>query len=71
MTRRLTPYGLTDYTDTVSKVGKLKTVQRLVKRMPSPEVAAKVGVGGGVNNTNADRTHRVVRRNAGNCYSAL
>ena len=60
MTQRLTPYGLSDYAETVSKVGKLKTARRLAARMPSPEIAAKVGTTNGI----AARGCRVVRRNA-------
>ena len=60
MSIRLTPYGLADYLETVSKVGKLKTARRLAARMPSPEIAAKVGLG----DTMVARSCRVVRRNA-------
>jgi hypothetical protein len=63
MTKRLTPYGLTDYSDTVSKVGKSKAVPRLAARMPSPEIVAKVG-NAGVHGVYANRTHRLVRLNA-------
>lgn len=63
MTKRLAPYGLTDYSDTVTKVGKSKAVPRLAARMPSPEVVAKVGTAG-VNGIYANRTHRLVRLNA-------
>lgn len=63
MTKRLTPYGLTDYSDTVTKVGKSKAVPRLAARMPSPEIVAKVGTAG-VRGVYANRTHRLVRKNA-------
>lgn len=61
MSQRLTPYGLTEYTDTVAKVGKFKVSQRLAARMPSAEVAAKVGQ---TNGMAGDRGFRLVRRNA-------
>lgn len=63
MTKRLTPYGLTDYSDTVTKVGKSKAVPRLAARMPSPDIVAKVG-NAGVHGVYANRTHRLVRLNA-------
>lgn len=63
MTDRLSPYGLSDYAGMISKVGKTKAVRRLAERMPSPEIMAKVGQSGD-RNSQADLTHRVVRRNA-------
>ena len=60
MTMRLAPYGSAEHAHNLSKVGeKQKTPRSLAARMPSPEVAAKVG-GGGIGRA---RTHRVVRRN--------
>ena len=44
MTTRLMPYGATDHADHVSKVGKKMTSPSLAARMPSVEIAAKVGV---------------------------
>lgn len=43
MSKRLTPYGSTDHSNLVAKVGKSKTPMSLASRMPSPELAAKVG----------------------------
>jgi hypothetical protein len=40
---RLTPYGSNEHALNVAKVGKSKTPQSLASRMPSPEIAAKVG----------------------------
>ena len=59
MTKRLAPYGSDDRAGDVAKVGKSKTSPSLAARMPSPEVAAKVGEIG----TSALQSHRVVRRN--------
>lgn len=61
MSKRLSPYGLADYAETVAKVGKFKTTQRLAARMPSPEVAAKVGA---TPTVSGERGLRLVRRNA-------
>lgn len=47
----------------MAMVGKGKTVPRLAARMPSPEVATKVGAQW-VNTVDPERTHNVVRRNA-------
>lgn len=60
---RLAPYGSAEHAHNAAKVGsgKGKTPERLAARMPSPEIAAKVGQGGGIDRA---RTHRVVRRNA-------
>jgi hypothetical protein len=58
---RLTPYGSNQHAVGVSKVGKSKSPTSLAVRMPSPEVAAKVGVQGAIRGA---RTRRVVRRNA-------
>ncbi|MDE8650300.1 hypothetical protein [Novosphingobium album (ex Liu et al. 2023)] len=61
MTERLTPYGSTENAHAVAKVGKSKTPHSLAERMPSPELAAKVGQPG----IDAARmTRRVVRHNA-------
>lgn len=61
MAARLTPYGFGKEAAAFSMVGgKGKTPQSLADRMPSPEIAAKVGTGGMC----AARTHRVVRHNA-------
>ena len=54
------PYGLADRADLVAKVGKSKTPEGLAARMPSAEVAAKVGI----SNVIGAETRRVVRRNA-------
>jgi hypothetical protein len=40
---RLTPYGSADQVQNVAKVGKKKTSRSLAVRMPSPDIAAKVG----------------------------
>lgn len=55
---RLIPYGSIDHAHNVAKVGKKKTPLALVERMPSAELAAKVGP-----TTDSERTHRVVRLN--------
>jgi len=61
VSKRLTPYGCGADAPFISKVGgKGKTPHSLAARMPSPEIAAKVGGEGIV----PVRTHRVVRRNA-------
>jgi hypothetical protein len=59
MTKRLAPYGSDDHAGDVAKVGKNKSPRSLAGRMPSPEIAAKVGPP----DTFAARGHRVVRRN--------
>lgn len=61
MTNRLAPYGAAEYAETISKVGKFKASPRLAARMPSPEIAAKVG---GDRTAMGERGQRVVRRNA-------
>lgn len=43
MTERLAPYGSEEQACNVAKVGKTKTPGSLVARMPSAEIAAKVG----------------------------
>ena len=43
MTRQLAPYGSMDNAELAAKVGKGKTPRSLVSRMPSADVAAKVG----------------------------
>lgn len=57
---RLTPYGSAEQLLNVAKVGKKATSPSLAARMPSPEIAAKVGqipsVGG--------QAFRVVRRSS-------
>jgi hypothetical protein len=62
MTTRLLPYGSAEHAHNFSKVGadKAKAPQSLAARMPSSEIAAKVGIVG----IGAARTHRVLRRNA-------
>ena len=59
MTKRLAPYGSIDHAGDVAKVGKVKSPRSLAARMPSPEIAAKVGNDA----ISAARSHRVVRRN--------
>jgi hypothetical protein len=63
MAKRLSPCGLIDTPASMAMVGKGKTVPRLAARMPSPEVATKVGAQW-VNTVDPERTHNVVRRNA-------
>ncbi|MDE8650153.1 hypothetical protein [Novosphingobium album (ex Liu et al. 2023)] len=60
MSMQLTPYGSAENAHAIAKVGKSKTPRSLADRMPSAELAAKVG---GVPTINAV-THRVVRHNA-------
>ena len=43
MTKRLAPYGSEKEAANLSKVGKFKTPSILVDRMPSADIAAKVG----------------------------
>lgn len=43
MIKRLAPYASAQQVSNIAKVGKNKTPRSLVERMPSPEVAAKVG----------------------------
>jgi hypothetical protein len=43
MTKTLTPYGSAQRAAGIAMVGKSKTPTSLAERMPSPEVAAKVG----------------------------
>jgi hypothetical protein len=57
---RLAPYGSVEHAHVVSKVGKAKTPQNLAARMPSPEIAAKVGTAA----MTKALTHRVKRLNA-------
>jgi hypothetical protein len=68
MTKRLAPYGLSEVPASMAMVGKGKTVPRLAARMPSPEIAAKVGAaptsGQRVYDAGAERPLRVLRRNA-------
>ena len=61
--KRLSPYGLSETLASMAMVGKGKAVPRLVARMPSPEIVAKVG-GTCQFSIEPKRTHRVVRRNA-------
>jgi hypothetical protein len=65
MTSRLKPYGSDTFARDVAKVGKSKTPISLARRMPSPEIASKVG---GAQHIAAEqgggRTHRLVRRRA-------
>jgi len=44
MTTRLTPYGSIEHASNIAKVGKKVTPPTLALRMPSREIAAKVGV---------------------------
>lgn len=57
---RLTIYGSAKQAHNVAKVGKSKTSRSLAARMPSPEIAAKVGI----RDVIVAQTHRVVRRGA-------
>jgi hypothetical protein len=61
MMQRLALYGSAEHAHNLSKVGsdKNKAPQSLAERMPSPDIAAKVGVPG----ISEARTRRVVRRN--------
>ena len=62
MTKRLTPYGSAELAHNLSKVGgidKNKTPHSLVARMPSPDIAAKVG--GTPTPIDGAGTRRVVR----------
>jgi hypothetical protein len=59
-TPSLAPYGLSERADLLAKVGKSKTPEGLAARMPSAEVAAKVGI---TNEIGAE-TRRVVRLSA-------
>jgi hypothetical protein len=59
MIKRLAPYGSDDHAGDIAKVGKIKAPQSLAARMPSPEIAAKVGPA----DISAARGQRVVRRN--------
>jgi hypothetical protein len=62
---KLIPYGSTEHAASLAKVGKSKTPFSLARRMPSPEIAAKVGSQvGQVMDRPAMRAHRVVRLNA-------
>lgn len=45
MTTKLNPYGSAEFAGSVAKVGKSKSPKSLADRMPSPELAAKVGGG--------------------------
>lgn len=65
MTDRLTPFDSAETAYNLSKVGKSKTPLTLLRRMPSRDVASKVGSSvGQVMERPAVRTRRVVRRNA-------
>ncbi|HKX79095.1 MAG TPA: hypothetical protein VJM34_11310 [Novosphingobium sp.] len=57
----LKPYGSFEHAHNVAKVGKGKTPGSLAERMPSAEIAAKVGVVGIVDGSDE---RRVVRLNA-------
>ena len=57
MTTRLTPYGSDQHAHNFAKVGKPKTPPSLASRMPSPEIAAKVGTDENI----VLRTCRVIR----------
>jgi hypothetical protein len=62
---KLIPYGSTEHAASVAKVGKSKTPFSLARRMPSPEIVAKVGASvGQIMERPAIRVHRVVRLNA-------
>lgn len=61
--KRLAPYGLAHTSASMAMVGKGKTVPRLAARMPTPEVASKVGTAW-VNTVDPERTHKVIRRKA-------
>ena len=62
MAKRLLPYGMMDTAGSakVGSVSKDKSPKSLASRMPSPEIAAKVGIDAGFEN----RENRVIRRNA-------
>ncbi len=63
MTKRLVPYGSAEQAHNIAKVGKKKTPWSLVERMPSPDLAAKVG---GPSPAPAGQLmRRVVRKNTG------
>ncbi|MDE8650299.1 hypothetical protein [Novosphingobium album (ex Liu et al. 2023)] len=65
MTERLTPYGSAENAGNIAKVGKSKTPRSLAGRMPSPELVAKVGMGGDPGTGGGGTIGlRVVRRNA-------
>jgi hypothetical protein len=57
---QLALYGSTEQARNVAKVGKSKSSQSLAARMPSSEIAAKVGMA----EINSVATHRVVRLGA-------
>jgi len=59
MTKRLAPYGSAEHLGDVAKVGKGKTARRLADRMPSSDIAAKVGFPV----INSAAAHRLVRLN--------
>lgn len=62
MKGRLTPFASVDAVHNLAKVGKSKSPLSLAARMPSPEIAAKVGGGGPIDNDISAR--RVVRMSA-------
>lgn len=64
MVKRLMPYGLADCGNCIAKVGKSKAVARLVARMPTAELAAKVGSANGVKAYDSATRCRVLRKNA-------
>lgn len=64
MKNRLAPYGSQEQDFGVSKVGKLKTARRLAARMPSAEVAAKVGLQAPGASPTPDQIVRVLRLNS-------
>ena len=64
MENRLAPYGLREQDYGISKVGKLKTSRRLAARMPSAEIAAKVGSAPPTASQTPDQIVRVLRLNA-------
>lgn len=64
MARKLMPYGFEHYRTCIAKVGKSKAVSRLVARMPSAELAAKVGGQTCTMDLDQVTVRRVVRNNA-------
>jgi len=59
MKKLLAPYGSTENLGDMAKVGKGKTPHGLADRMPSPDIASKVGIVGNL----IMSSHRVVRLN--------
>lgn len=62
MTTKLKPYGSAEFAGSVAKVGKSKSPKSLADRMPSAELAAKVGSA----TVSTDGVRSVVRLNIQN-----